>query len=75
MTMLIEGFFCLKINLDDIDEKMFPRVQDLEFVNCILEEGETLYIPPKWWHDIVGSLTAIFSIRYWWSEVESSTTS
>ncbi|RZB74442.1 lysine-specific demethylase JMJ30-like [Glycine soja] len=60
-----------QVDLDDMDEKKFPKVQDLEFVDCILEEGEMLYIPPKWWH-YVRSLTTSFSVSFWWSEGESS---
>lgn len=71
ISMLIRDFFCLKVDLDDMDEKKFPKVQDLEFVDCILEEGEMLYIPPKWWH-YVRSLTTSFSVSFWWSEGESS---
>ncbi|XP_019451265.1 PREDICTED: lysine-specific demethylase JMJ30-like [Lupinus angustifolius] len=60
-----------QVDLDDIDERKFPKVQDLEFVDCILEEGEMLYIPPKWWH-YVRSLTTSCSVSFWWSEGESS---
>uniref|UniRef100_F6GU98 JmjC domain-containing protein n=1 Tax=Vitis vinifera TaxID=29760 RepID=F6GU98_VITVI len=55
-----------KVDLDNIDEKEFPKVKDLEFQDCILEEGEMLYIPPKWWH-YVRSLTTSFSVSFWWS--------
>ncbi|KAJ1421947.1 JmjC domain [Sesbania bispinosa] len=60
-----------QVDLDDVDERKFPKVQDLEFVDCILEEGEMLYIPPKWWH-YVRSLTTSLSVSFWWSEGESS---
>ncbi|KAK7262554.1 hypothetical protein RJT34_30128 [Clitoria ternatea] len=60
-----------QVDLDDIDERKFPKVQDLEFVDCILEEGEMLYIPPKWWH-YVRSLTTSLSVSFWWSEGETS---
>ena len=32
---------------------------------CILEEGELLYIPKGWWH-FVKSLDVSFSLSYWW---------
>ncbi|KAI4334602.1 hypothetical protein L6164_019270 [Bauhinia variegata] len=60
-----------QVDLDDIDERKFPEVQELEFVDCILEEGEMLYIPPKWWH-YVRSLTTSFSVSFWWSKGEES---
>ncbi|KAH6821000.1 2-oxoglutarate and oxygenase superfamily protein [Perilla frutescens var. hirtella] len=54
-----------QVDLDDVDEEEFPKILDLEFVDCILEEGEMLYIPPKWWH-YVRSLTTSFSVSFWW---------
>lgn len=56
-----------QVDLDNMDTKEFPKILDLEFVDCILEEGEMLYIPPKWWH-YVRSLTTSFSVSFWWSE-------
>ncbi|MCD7453381.1 Lysine-specific demethylase jmj30 [Datura stramonium] len=58
-----------QVDLDNIDEKEFPKILDLEFQDCILEEGEMLYIPPKWWH-YVRSLTTSFSVSFWWSGAE-----
>lgn len=46
-------------------------MRDLEFLDCILEEGDMLYIPPKWWH-YVRSLTTSLSVSFWWSEYGSS---
>ncbi|GJN15783.1 hypothetical protein PR202_gb02723 [Eleusine coracana subsp. coracana] len=55
----------LQVDLDNIDEKEFPRTQDIEFMDGILEEGDLLYIPPKWWH-YVRSLSISFSVSFWW---------
>ncbi|XP_038878408.1 lysine-specific demethylase JMJ30 [Benincasa hispida] len=63
-----------QVDLDDINEKEFPKVMDLEFVDCILEEGEMLYIPPKWWH-YVRSLTTSFSVSFWWNNCDENSTS
>ncbi|KAF7824069.1 lysine-specific demethylase JMJ30 [Senna tora] len=59
-----------QVDLDDIDESKFPNVRDLEFVDCNIEEGEMLYIPPKWWH-YVRSLTTSFFVSFWWSKGET----
>ena len=61
----------LKVDLDNIDEKEFGKVVDLEFVDCILEEGEMLYIPPKWWH-YGRSLTTSFSVSFWWNNCDEN---
>ncbi|XP_038726261.1 lysine-specific demethylase JMJ30 isoform X3 [Tripterygium wilfordii] len=60
-----------QVDLDNIDEEQFPEVLDLEFMDCVLEEGEMLYIPPKWWH-YVRSLTTSLSVSFWWSNCENS---
>ncbi|XP_019155364.1 PREDICTED: lysine-specific demethylase JMJ30-like [Ipomoea nil] len=60
-----------QVDLDNIDESEFPKISDLEFQDCVLEEGEMLYIPPKWWH-YVRSLTTSFSVSFWWSNSENS---
>ncbi|OQU80934.1 hypothetical protein SORBI_3007G210801 [Sorghum bicolor] len=54
-----------KVDLDNIDEKEHPKTAALEFMDCILEEGDLLYIPPKWWH-YVRSLSISFSVSFWW---------
>lgn len=63
-----------QVDLDNMDANEFPKIQDLEFLDCILEEGEMLYIPPKWWH-YVRSLTTSLSVSFWWSAAPSSPTS
>jgi lysine-specific demethylase 8 len=55
----------LQVDLDNIDVKEFPRTEGLEFMDSILEEGDLLYIPPKWWH-YVRSLSISFSVSFWW---------
>ncbi|BAT08719.1 lysine-specific demethylase JMJ30 [Oryza sativa Japonica Group] len=54
-----------QVDLDNVDLKEFPRVENLDFLDCILEEGDLLYIPPKWWH-YVRSLSISFSVSFWW---------
>uniref|UniRef100_A0A0D9XF36 JmjC domain-containing protein n=1 Tax=Leersia perrieri TaxID=77586 RepID=A0A0D9XF36_9ORYZ len=54
-----------QVDLDNIDLKEFPKVENLDFMDCILEEGDLLYIPPKWWH-YVRSLSISFSVSFWW---------
>lgn len=44
----------------------FPLAKEAEFVECILEEGECLYIPVGWWH-YVRSLSASFSVSFWYN--------
>lgn len=49
----------------DLDKEVDGKIGDLEFMDCVLEEGEMIYIPPKWWH-YVRSLTPSLSVSFWW---------
>ncbi|KAJ0083634.1 hypothetical protein Patl1_29817 [Pistacia atlantica] len=62
------------VDLDHIDETQFPKVNGLEFFDCILNEGEMIYIPPKWWH-YVRSLSISLSVSFWWGSNAGSSTS
>lgn len=44
----------------------FPLFKGAEFVDCILDEGECLYIPVGWWH-YVRSLSVSFSVSFWFN--------
>ncbi|EHA54710.1 JmjC domain-containing protein 5 [Pyricularia oryzae 70-15] len=38
----------------------------IPFLDCILEPGDTLYIPVGWWHYVRG-LSVSFSVSFWWN--------
>jgi hypothetical protein len=44
----------------------FPHFDQAVFTDCILEEGECLYIPVGWWH-YVRSLSVSFSVSFWFN--------
>lgn len=46
-----------------VEEEAFG---DVPFVDCILEPGDTLYIPIGWWHYVRG-LSVSFSVSIWWN--------
>ncbi|KUJ17197.1 Clavaminate synthase-like protein [Mollisia scopiformis] len=46
--------------------EMFPLFKDAQYMDCILNEGECLYIPLGWWH-YVRSLSVSFSTSFWWN--------
>lgn len=41
-----------QVNPLDLDRERFPAAEYAEAHECILEHGETLYIPSLWWHYI-----------------------
>ena len=56
-----------QINIEEDDEeisKEFPDFSKANGYECILEEGDILYIPPKCWH-FVKSLSISCSLSFW----------
>ena len=49
-----------------LTEEQTGRFKEAEYWDCVLEPGETLYIPIGWWH-YVRSLTVSFSVSFWWN--------
>ncbi|PRP88691.1 lysine-specific demethylase 8-like [Planoprotostelium fungivorum] len=52
------------VDVEDPDEEKFPKFRDAQYVECVLKEGEMLFIPKKWWH-YVRSLSVSFSVSFW----------
>ncbi|KAI4471523.1 hypoxia-inducible factor 1 alpha inhibitor-related [Holotrichia oblita] len=48
------------------DLEQFPEFTKAKMMKCLLEAGEMLYIPPKWWHYVV-ALEKSFSVNFWWT--------
>ena len=42
-----------------------PLMKDVTYWECILEEGEALYIPRHWWHYVRG-VGGGGSVSFWW---------
>lgn len=54
---------------DDDDGEAAARARqfrEVPFVDCILEPGDTLYVPIGWWHYVRG-LSVSFSVSLWWN--------
>ncbi|KAI9042150.1 putative JmjC domain protein [Aspergillus affinis] len=46
-------------------DAMWPGFLQAEYVDTVLREGESLYIPVGWWHYVRG-LKAGVSVSFWW---------
>jgi lysine-specific demethylase 8 len=55
----------VQINLDAPDYSAFPASENVPFRQCVLQPGETLFIPRLAWH-YVRSLETSFSASFWW---------
>lgn len=50
----------------DLDVEEDRRLNGVEYFDCVLEAGQALYMPPKWWH-YVKALSTSLSISFWWN--------
>ncbi|KAL1900619.1 hypothetical protein Sste5346_002344 [Sporothrix stenoceras] len=62
---VVEGWDVVE-EADEINDDERNRFRDIPYVDCILEPGDTLYIPLGWWH-YVRSLRVSFSVSFWWN--------
>ncbi|KAI9493606.1 hypothetical protein BDB00DRAFT_883084 [Zychaea mexicana] len=53
-----------QVDVEHPDFDSFPLLKEAQFVDCTLQAGELLYMPPKWWH-YVRSLETSFSVSFW----------
>ncbi|KAF3767731.1 hypothetical protein M406DRAFT_40500 [Cryphonectria parasitica EP155] len=53
-------------NEHDEEEEKAGLLSNVPFVDCILEPGDTLYLPIGWWHYVRG-LSVSFSVSFWWN--------
>jgi hypothetical protein len=53
-----------QVDLDDPDERRFPKIARVEVWSCDLQPGDALYIPRGWWHHITAADVSI-SINCW----------
>lgn len=47
------------------DWERFPEFSKATMYKCLLEQGEMLFIPEKWWHHVT-ALDKSFSVSFWW---------
>jgi [protein]-arginine 3-hydroxylase / protease len=55
-----------QVDLDIPDHDSFPLFAAAEYRECVLQPGEMLFIPPRFWH-YVRSLSVSFSVSFWWT--------
>eukprot|EP01122_Echinamoeba_exundans_P003977 TRINITY_DN14016_c0_g1_i1.p1 TRINITY_DN14016_c0_g1~~TRINITY_DN14016_c0_g1_i1.p1 ORF type:complete len:437 (+),score=48.43 TRINITY_DN14016_c0_g1_i1:260-1570(+) len=50
---------------DETALQPFPLFRSAGYQEAVVQEGDMLYIPPRWWH-FVKSLSTSFSVSFWW---------
>lgn len=56
-----------QVNPEKPDLKQFPKARFVEPWRVMLEEGDSLFVPPLWWHAVQTSGFSI-AINFWWAE-------
>jgi lysine-specific demethylase 8 len=51
---------------DGSEREWQEEFKKVEYLDCILGEGDVLYIPVGWWHYVRG-LSVSFSVSFWWN--------
>ncbi|EDX00825.1 bifunctional peptidase and arginyl-hydroxylase JMJD5 [Drosophila yakuba] len=54
-----------RIDAAQLDPDTYPLVAKVKFYQLLLQPGDCLYLPPKWWH-YVRSEAPSFSVSFWW---------
>lgn len=55
------------VDEENVDAEDLPEdFKEVPYVDCILDPGDTLYIPIGWWHYVRG-LSVSFSVSFWWN--------
>ncbi|XP_033157988.1 bifunctional peptidase and arginyl-hydroxylase JMJD5 [Drosophila mauritiana] len=54
-----------RIDAAQLDPETYPLVAKVKFYQLLLQPGDCLYMPPKWWH-YVRSEAPSFSVSFWW---------
>lgn len=54
-----------QVDLENCDETLYPMFKDAWYIEGVLNCGEMLYMPPRYWH-FVKSLSISFSVSFWW---------
>lgn len=43
------------VNIENPDLKKYPKFSNARIVNCEVHEGDILYIPAIWWHQVTST--------------------
>nr|XP_020465901.1 lysine-specific demethylase 8 isoform X2 [Monopterus albus] len=55
-----------QVEVENPDTEKFPEFVKVQYLECVLQPGDVLFIPAQHWH-YVRSLELSFSVSFWWS--------
>lgn len=69
----IAGAIGSKVDINHFDPHKFPRFKEVEFLHVVLEPGDVLFLPKKWWHYVESLDTSISINNFGYSNLEKYT--
>jgi len=54
----------LDINASAVDLERYPHVMNIRYHEAIVEEGDCVYIPQMWWHQVYSRLIKLASFDF-----------
>lgn len=51
---------------DNIDTTKYPKIFMAKYYEVEIKEGESIYIPPGWWHAVISSKDLNLAVNFWW---------
>lgn len=62
-----------EVDINNFDPERFPRFKEIDFIKVILEPGDVLYLPQKWWHYVQSLDPSISISNFGYTTLESYT--
>jgi len=56
----------LDVNSSSVDLEKYPRIMNVEYYEALVEEGDCVYIPQMWWHQVYSRKERQQAIAMWW---------
>jgi hypothetical protein len=55
-------------SLESENREAFPRFETADVIDVVVEQGDLLYIPAFFWHEVHSLDSPSISLSYWWEE-------
>jgi lysine-specific demethylase 8 len=55
-------------SLDNVERDEFPQFERAQPIDVTVEQGDVLYIPSFYWHEVHSLDSPSMSLSYWWSQ-------
>lgn len=71
LNLYLNGDKSKVLDIDNPDLSRFPNFANATRYECLLEEGDILFIPALWFHNVI-SLEFSIAVNVFWRELDSS---